>query len=294
MKYSLLTFICACLISNSLRAQIFNNDLEDWYVQKIDYPLGFQHAYGKLSKTADAHTGSSAVRLSGTYGGGYLVIGELGADTVGKGLPFAARPDSLIFWIKSSLVASDSCAVAIAFQSAGKKISNQLFLIEKSYSTYQRLAFKINYFNALVPDSIALVFASSSPFRQGSVNSWIQVDDISFSGTSTNIPNPGFENWNSRNYNVPVNWWNPYLDGDLIEGIPALFDKTWDAGTGAQAIVIKNTITPGMENRGQTETGSANQWGWPAFPVGSRVDTLYGLYKWLPDQKDTWGIYIMM
>ncbi len=300
MKKHLLLAFLASGFGMQLRAQIPNNDLENWLVKSYDAPGGaFTHAFGKVTKTSDKHNGSYAVKVQGNTNSGQpggLGIGEFdNGPTLSHGYPFAAKPDSLIFWAKTNLASNDTAYVYLSFFKAGNRISNQWFKLAGPYTNYTRVAYKIDYtVSGQTPDSITLLFGSTNLFGSPNAASYVIIDDVSFAGTALNIPNAGFENWSTTTHNVPKDWWNPYEENDLFDKSPALFDKTNDKATGEYAIVVQNTFNAKDSIWGQTQTGSDNMWGWPAFPVSGKQDTLYGLFKWFPDKKDSWSVYIMM
>lgn len=300
MKKHLLLAFLASGFGMQLRAQIPNNDLENWLVKSYESPTGaFKNGYGKISKTTDKHSGTYAIELKGNGSddqGAGMAIGNFdNGPTLSKGYPFAAKPDSLIFWAKTNLAAKDTAAVYLSFFKAGTRISNQWFKLAGPFANFTRVAYKIDYtVSGQTPDSITLYFGSTNPFGDQNGASIIIIDDISFAGTAVNIPNAGFETWSTFNRNVPKDWWNPYDERGVFDKSPALFDKTNDKATGEYAIVVQNTFNATDSIWGQTQTGSDNWWGWPAFPVSGKQDTLYGLYKWFPDKKDSWSVYIMM
>lgn len=291
-----------CLLSISLSAfsQIPNNDFENW--SQLNAERTNQWTFGfEMTKTTDRHGGNFAIKLQGDSADESPGVVLLGFSQDGiafsGGAPFTARPDSLFFWAKYNIASGDSALVYLQLKNSGAAVAYQWYQITGSSASYRRLAFKIDYLNGIAPDSVILAIVSTNPFGKPNYSSWIMADDISFSGTTQNVPDPGFEDWKTLVHFTPDKWAPEYDEFDLMEQVKPTVLRSFDAGTGGACIHVRNVMQDGNLDLGETRTyrNADDPWYWgPAFPVSARHDTLYCLYKWLPKDGDACQIGITM
>lgn len=158
-----------------------------------------------------------------------------------------------------------------------------------SAGNFERMAFAIDYQTADIPDTLIIGFANNNPFSGGAVGmtNTVIVDDISFAGTSVNIPNADFEQWeNATFYNL--NNWKVNQIGDAYE---LWGERTTDAQHGNYAVKIENTSE--NEQAGGISAVKNND-GTPVFPVGGKHKTLNGYYKFMPVGNDTLNINVQL
>lgn len=286
-------------------AQIPNNDFEDWNTVTAEFPNGKQLMVGNVSKVADPHGGNFAMKLETVTTPnedtipGVMLIGKSdnGKDFTG-GVPFTAHPDSIILWMKYNIVTGDTGLVLVVMKKAGVPIVSQWIKFTQFANGYMRKAFKINYLiSGQNPDTLIFGALNTNVFQSPRAGSFLQIDDVSFSGTTQNIPNPGFENWTTVSHDFLKQWSNNYYDIDALrnEDIPTV-SKSLDKATGSYALKIRNVITATQLDYGAVSTRPDNTpWtGWRGdFPVSGNTDTLYGLYKYAPE-NDTFTIWITL
>lgn len=299
MKKLYIYLLCG-FISGQAFAQIPNNDFENWTTMTAEKPTGWTFSMGN-TKTTDKRSGNFAMKLQGDsieeIPG--VILQGMSDDGIYfyDGAPFAAQPDSLIFWAKYNIASGDSAMVYLQLKKAGVPLFADWFRFTGSSSTYKRFAYKINMAAPMAADSVILAFASTNIFADFNYSSWITIDDISFSGTTKNVPNPGFEDWKALTHFTP-NRWSPNYDGeDLLDEDKPTVLRSFDAGTGGACVHIRNIDRGDWIESGETRTikSPANQWFWgPTFPVSGKPDTLYGLYKWLPKAGDEARVEVTM
>jgi hypothetical protein len=110
------------------------------------------------------------------------------------------------------------------------------------------------------------------------------------------IPNSGFESWtNMGNYINPEGWWTT---NDSIESgsfYPATRSTDhYPASVGNYSIRLENNIAllPGWGAFGLTWTGDFKGSNFPVFPLNGHPTSLYGYYKFAPQNNDTMEIHI--
>ena len=267
---------------------------------KSEKPNKWNFGFG-YTKSSDKHSGNYAIKLQGDSADespGVVLLGfsEDGEEFFG-GAPFTARPDSFFLWAKYNIMSGDSALIYLQLKKSGAPVAAKWYQITGSSATYRRLGFKIDYLNNTAPDSIIMAIVSTNPFEEPDYRSFIMADDISFKGTSENVPDPGFEDWKTLVHFTPDKWAPEYDEFDLIEQVKPTVLRSFDAGTGGACIHVRNIMRDGNLDIGETRTyrDAENPWRWgPAFPVSARHDTLFCLYKWLPKDGDACQIGITM
>ncbi len=277
--------IINCNISN---AQIPNWNMESWTTTNKDIPSQWL-TFGAITKVSPGQTGSYAVKLQGNNsqdfnnGPGAILYGTPNGNNFDGGTPFTARPDSMVCYLKYSIDAGDTAWVIISMKKNGVAISNDLYLYTGSNtSSFKRMSFKINFMSGVNPDTMFIGFTSTIPNSgsgsQINTKSWVILDNISFTGTTQNIPNPDFENWTTQS-TYSLNGWE-----NKISSTGSNVMRTTDVYAGTYA----------MKLQGYTQTGTnSNNGNWgPTFPVTSTPISLKGFYKFIPQNGDSLDIYI--
>lgn len=207
MKKLVLAFaLFAAYSVNAQNQNLTNGGFESWNNQIIfQTPNNWftfnQFAIGStptpVSKVSDAHSGSSAAKLSSTvisFGGssdtipGLILYGDF--DIVGggnPGTPFTGRPDSIVGYYKSNLIAGDSAIVFVSLSKYDVPAASNILigscngLITQNSTTYKRFSFPIEYDpipNFGNPDTLILgIGLGAETFN---LSSTITVDDIQF------------------------------------------------------------------------------------------------------------------
>jgi hypothetical protein len=196
------TFFVLIFVSLSLNSQtIPNAGFENWTNMFIYQTpdswttLNFLAATGgtaPVTKSTDAHSGSYAAKCETVLAQfdtfpaevvpGFVMLGDFNflTQTGNIGAPFTARPDSMIFWMKSSLIGGDT-VIALLQLSKWNSLTGSQDLVgigqafyTNSYTTYHRYSIPVSYIGATIPDSINIGFVGGS--TQGS---YFLVDDVS-------------------------------------------------------------------------------------------------------------------
>lgn len=242
---------------------------------------------GEVSQ-AVSYDGSIAVELSGNSNEniGAILYGLPGNSGLEGGIPYTATPDSLIFWAKYDIVPGDSALALLQLKKNNVPIAFHMYKIGgSSAGAFQRMAFKIDYTSIDNPDSLILAFTNSDPFS-GSANalSNMVVDNVSFYGTTDNVPNANMESWSIETRNKAVSWVS--ADDFYNQGIPYMVEQTSDAYSGDYAVKVSN-INGNNSDFGRIRVGdSLNNWN-PVFPVVVNHEKMFGYIKYFPSNGDT-------
>lgn len=161
-------------------------------------PYMAQINQSNVTKSSDAHFGAHSAKLENMYVGllsvtvpGVLAYGQIGLDgnynpTFGPGKPFADRPDTISAYVKYDPDGADTFGV-FAVLTKWNSASNSRDTI--GFGSYQNgntinswtgIDMAMNYTSMDTPDSILLVFLSSTRYQSSSApaSSVLHVDGI--------------------------------------------------------------------------------------------------------------------
>ncbi|MEI6750446.1 MAG: YCF48-related protein [Bacteroidota bacterium] len=276
--------------------EIPNFDFELWTPETIYRPGGWDYTLGKVSQYTPACHGNYAVKLendSVTNIPGAILIGmpAFNGQIVFGGVPFNARPDTLIGCFNYAIPNNDTALIFLTLKKQGVIISENWFKIfGNSFGNYSELKFPILYTAAGNADSIMIGMVSTdfrnlTPPQILPIGGFLIVDNIRFSGTTLNIPNNDFENWVTDTTYKLTSW---YYDNKDKSFPPA--SRTTDAQHGNYAVLVQNCLS--TDTHGSLMTSL--DWYVPGFSVNARHQSLTGFYKYFPENNDTMNIGVFM
>lgn len=283
-------------LATVLSAQIPNPDFEFWDSVTLNRPLGYR-VYGQTFKT-QGYMSNFAVRIQKNHaiseGPGAIIYGNPDQGFTG-GIQASARPDSAVVFLKRHLVAGDSAWFLVHFKRNGVFISEDIFKIGGTDSnTFRRFAFKINYMDTGISDSLVVGLASSDP-NGDFEESFLIADSIHFKGgTGTvSVPNANMEQWHTIGFNNLRGWLT--TNAQVVSGNAMPVSKTADHAFTSTACKIQNVdLGNGQFAMGYIMAGrQGNDGPKPGFAVQGRDSLLYCSYKCFPN-GDTINIAIMM
>ncbi len=266
MKTKLFTLImiAVCLSFAAQSQGVPNGNFEIWNtIPMFEEPDGYSTSNRqsfieaqKISviKSTDAVEGKYSIRLNSfvtptdTQPGLAAFSSDLEYFT--DGFPFTAKPDSLKLSMKYHCANNDSAVVAVLFLKSGFPIGLNIFTVYGDQNTWKEMSFAIDSMPAN-PDTALFILASGYPDGDvpNNIDNWLMVDDISFTGTTQNVPNAGFENWKSFGSEEPFGW-NTFNTLFQLVGIPPYAFKSNDAQEGNYAMEI-NTIMANIDSNAQ-------------------------------------------
>src|SRR5690606_10005893 len=270
-----------------------NFNFEDWELFESEVLEGWQND-GIISPVA-SYNGSLAARLQGVDDNvGALLLASPGDEGLSGGIPFSERPDTLSFWVNYDVVEGDSALIYLQLRDNGMVVSQNIFKYSgSSNGDFVNLKFPLDYINENFPDTLTMAFASSNVFS-GVVfaESFVEIDDVTFSGVSTMLPNYNMEDWSLTTRYKADSWIS--VDDENGSGAPFAVERTDDAASGVHALLLKNRVHDNFTEFASIRTG-IEIWGWnPAFSVNHNHEFLYGYLKFFPDNNDTLSVYISM
>ncbi len=278
-------FIADCTIPNC--------GFELWNTVSKDFPDGWTQAMGDVSKYSPGYNSNYAVKIQNTPEGGLsaLTIGYI-SDGVWGGVPFNARPDSLVGHFNYNISLSDTAWLGLFLKKNGQIISLNLYnIVGTTGGNFTELKFPVNYDTPETPDSLMMMILCSNLNDYIYLpENWIIVDNIRFVGTALTVPNNDFENWHIETGIDLANW---YYNGKnrLPNNCPLIseIDRTTDAAANNFSVKIQNIVMPFYETQGRLSYGTELK---DKFPVYGRHHSLTGLYKFFPENGDTMSIHI--
>lgn len=255
--------------------------LDDWYNN------------GQITQVT-SHDGSYAVNLSQDPSGelGAILMGIPGQNGLTGGIPYTERPDSLTFWANYNIAPNDSALVLLQLKENNTPIADTIYKIGGSSAGWEYFSFGIDYFSGLNPDSIVIAFTNTNIF--GGFNeptSTISIDNVILKGATQQIPNGDMESWSVSSRLKATSW---ISDDDQNSQTPYVIGRTTDAYAGDYAVTLKNYIGQGNSHYSRMNTGdNLNNWE-PSFQVNNNHDTLFGYYKFSPENGDSLFIRVAM
>ena len=289
--------IVAILISISAFSQIPNSGFENWNSTSILSPTGWQ-IFGAATQSIPAISGNYAIKIERNIQNpqepGAFIYGQPDNNAVYGGIPFAARPDSIVGYFKWDVVTNDSAWILVVFKYQGNPISNDVFVLTgANTSNFTRKAFKINLPPLVVPDSLVIGVTSTNP-NANFQGSYVIADSLHFTGTTLKIPNGNFESWVTVNHEDPALW--STTNSSMLSSPTIPITKSTESYSGNFAIRMENVFFQGQFSKTYIMCGRQSNNGppLPGFAVTSRDSTLNGWYKYLPQNSDSLTIGVSM
>lgn len=298
MRNILLSVFAILAINANAQSTIPNGSFEQWttisYNNLDNYVTESGRAQFLLGstttiKSSDAQNGNSSVKLETKTTGqdtlfGFFTSGDFDRS---NGFPYSQKPDSLVGYYKSNVLAGDTALIIVRFSKLGNIFSFNLKTFVGVQNAWTRFAFPLNL--AITPDSMFIAAASSNAINEVGVQpgSWIMFDNFSFVGTGITQPilNGDFENWTIHTYENPTNWSSTNIRGSQLGQFSST--KTTDKTHGNFALRLETVkifddtmgyITNGVFGRDSVMGGQ---------PFNIVFDTLVGQYKYSPVGLDS-------
>lgn len=281
-KILLSTFLLG--LSNLAFSQLPNGDFENWNTTSYQEPNGWYTSNREVMPriglaTVTRVSGSSgyAVRMETVISGqdtAFTYIDNTEGDpTQGEGgLPYTQRPTGLTGSYRYNLPGNDTAWIFVAFKKNGSVIFSQFFPVRGTGSQPVFTNFNIPFTIPSVPDTFILAAIPSNLINEVGIQngSFLELDNLAFSGATQPIPEGDFENWTTVSSDELVGW---DVFGD--QGL----SKTTDSYSGNYALRLETidygggNIAPAGINTRQPYTMIFDTLS------GTFVDTLIGFYK---------------
>lgn len=299
MKKQILLFLLSIFLLNAAYTQLHNGGFENWLTVDT-YQLEEWQSFGQVSPYSPGNAGNYGVRLQYDtidMATSFILHGSY-VDGIGftGGVPFAARPDSLVGFFKSySPNPGDMAVIHLILKKNGTHLCSDFFLIPQTPDTvnYHRLSFGITYNHPTeIPDSLIILVTHPNPFQDTIDGGFLIVDDLHFTNTALPIPNGDFENWHTTSYDQAQNWLSYNFAAHHHPQYPVR--KTTDAYGGSYAARIQNSLSAADTIPGVLLYSEDLKWGEGALTMDERYTSFKGYYKYLPQNADTMQMYLVI
>lgn len=204
------------------------------------------------------------------------------------GVPYSQMSTGLSGYYRYNLPGNDTAIIIVIFKKNGSVIGMYTDKIRGTGSQPSWTSFNFTFTPALAttPDTMIIASASSNAISNVGVQngSWLDLDQLVFSGPSSAIPNGNFDTWTAYSFNVPVGWSEQY-NGNGLPGVNKSTNKY--AGTYAVSLQTQADNNGGPSQSALT-TGKITNSG----PVGGQPytlmnDTLTGYYEYTTTGSDS-------
>ncbi len=274
-------------------SQVENGDFESWTSFNYTNPNGWDCANKEVAEQISAVTVTQVAGYSGNavrmetmvigsdVHGAYIANGDP-MDSEG-GIPCSQIPTAISGFYRYNLPVNDSALILVTFKSNGVPINSDIFMIKGTGSQNTFISFSYPLTLSQTPDTVIMAFASSNLINNVGIEngSFLEVDDITLTGSNTTIPNNSFETWDQATIDNITGW---VTNGNVV--------KTNDSHNGSFAIQLttqdfgNGNVSPSYMTNGQN-----SQMGFVGgIPYNRMNDTLIGYYKYSSSGGDSASI----
>lgn len=160
------------------------------------------------------------------------------------GQPYAQQSTGITGYYRYNLPGNDTAILLILFKKSGSIIGQYLYKIRGTGSQPTWTSFSYTFTPALAttPDTVTIVSLSSNLITNKGIQngSWLELDELAFTGPNTTIPDGNFDTWNSFYYYLPVGWVTGGGDPDIGPGVT----RTTNSYAGNYAISLLSGLKP--------------------------------------------------
>jgi hypothetical protein len=287
------TFLSSILfsfLSMAMFAQLPNSSFETWSSSSFDEPTGWQTgnheaiSLGLIPVTKVTSLSGFAVRMETIVANGdtaqaYIANGDPMSGN--GGIPCVGQPTAITGKYRYNLVNNDTAILLVIFKNSGVIFSSNIFKIHGTGSQNTFITFSFPLSLGIPADSVVIAAASSNLIDNVGVEngSFLELDDLAFTGTVSTIANNNFENWTTNSVDN-LSGWETYGEGvtrttDSHDGTYAISFTTIDFGNG-------DISSSGMTSGHNTQNGPSG-----GIPYTLSNDTLMGWYKYSSQCSDT-------
>ena len=208
------------------------------------------------------------------------------------GVPYSELPTAITGYYRYNLPGNDTALLLVIFKKNSVNIGNNVIKIKGTGSMPTFTAFSFPVTATMTPDTMIIVATSSNLLSNNGIEngSFLELDNLAFTGTASAIPAGDFELWSTRNITYPTGW-----DGQSMDetGIAQTTDSY--AGTSATLLTTLADNCGNVQPSGIT-TGHMARFSGPASgrPYSNTTDTLCGYYKYTSMANDSATISVTL
>lgn len=203
------------------------------------------------------------------------------------GVPYSQQPTAITGKYRYNLLGNDTAILLVIFRKNGAHIGDNYIKIRGTGSQSTFTSFSYTLACSAVPDSMIIAAASSDKTANNSSQngSYIEFDNLAFTGATQTIPNGDFENWTNKTYDIPTAWaqWGNGVSQTNVSYQGALALKL------VTTSMMCSNLNPSGVTSGYMSPNNGPKGG---RPYTKQQDTLCGYYKYTPAGNDTANIII--
>ncbi len=298
MKNYLLLFSLFVFQNYLLAQSIPNADFENWNSVSFEDPSDWYSSnsytvptFGTITVSKVTGFIGQAVRIEtfimGTDTSTGYISNTTGDPVIGEGgVPYSEQPTAITGYFRYDLPGADSAILLVIFKNSGVIISSDFFMIKGTGSEPNYVPFSFPLTLASTPDTVIIAATCSNLISNLGITdgSWIEYDELAFTGPSISqaIPGGDMENWHSTTLSSPIDW---FTFGNGIS-------QSSDAHSGSYALSLMTTDQGSFPQISGATTGQNSYGG--GQPYTNTSDTLLGFYKYLTTGSDTASISVMV
>lgn len=227
---------------------IYNGDFEHWTTQTYNWLNWWNWSHeGLVQKTADAHSGSSAVKIISAPSGGNINMGSISnfsrdqfTGIFDGGVPYTLMVDTLVGYYKYYNLSGDHAVIDILLKNNGVQVFYNGHLELNPVNQYTKFTIPLAPF--MQPDTFRIEFdASSYPFLNIGAGSEFYLDDVYL----TSETSQGVNEHDPSSFNA---WPNPVRDKLYVDCRTALPASTLFRVTTLDGKLLFESDAPEMLN----------------------------------------------
>lgn len=202
------------------------------------------------------------------------------------GIPYSQMSTGLSGWYRYNLPGNDTAIIFVIFKKNGSVIGMYTDKIRGTGSQPAWTSFTFTFIPALAttPDTVIMAAASSNAIDDKGIQngSWLDLDQLVFTGPSSAIPNGTFDTWTAYSFDIPIKWTEQFAGN----GLPGVTKNTGYAGL--YCVSLQTLGGGGGPSQSAISTGKITNSG----PVGGEPytltkDTLTGYYEYTTTGNDS-------
>jgi hypothetical protein len=298
----LLLFTAILIAANSFGQTILNGDFETWNNTPYGVPTPWYTSNPQSIVMLDSinctqitgYSGSAVhlrtIAINGDTDLAYLINTTTDPTSGVGGMPYAQQSTGFSGYYRYDILGNDTAGIYIAFKKNGVVFNHYMFKITGTQGTWTAFNFTFTPALSQVPDTFIMAAVSSNAFGNKGIHngSWLDLDDLVFTGPNAAIPDGNFDTWNTVNYYMPVGW-------SVTTGGPTGSGVTRSATHFSGNYAISLTTQPGggggggnnnAEISNGTQASNSGPKGGKPYTNTNR-DTLYGYYQYSTPGSDS-------
>jgi hypothetical protein len=215
-SFILISILLAQALPEITRGQNFvNGNFESWISASFKDPVNWSNSNIYLLSAVDTNVtrvpGQSgyAVRLQSKplIASAFISNSQLNALAGEGGEPYTGQPQGISLRARYNIASGDTARIFFIFKNSGNVIMQESFGIAGVHTNgFDTLSFSFSGTFSVSPDSVVVLITSSDIFSPLPGNSFLEIDELSFTGSSQQLLNHGFDNWQVVTVEEPVAW----------------------------------------------------------------------------------------